>query len=346
MYELKRPKLIEQIRKSIENYRITNIFGIPGIGKTTVCMQCLETYFSNINTTIIRPGSTDQSFITFNFTKGMYVFENFDYSQDRKFLIPKICSISSEVTDIKFIFLSYYNLALEYNSPFLNSIEVPQLTQNETLALFNNLYNKDLLDKYLVEQLLKISDGLPLSVRYITKILLESNIQDSCSIIYNPCIVDCLGKPLDVADNAIKIVTSEINDELLYDLAKNPNLLYALSSYDFERVIARMFEKKGFSVKITQKTRDGGKDIFVAKNDLCSFLFYVECKKYAPDRPVGIDVVQRLYGVVSAEKATGGIVATTSHFAKPVKDYIREYKLENQITLQDYETITNILKTF
>ena len=106
-----------------------------------------------------------------------------------------------------------------------------------------------------------------------------------------------------------------------------------------------MFEKKGFSVKITPKTRDGGKDIFIARNDLCSFLFYVECKKYAPNRPVGIDVIQRLYGVVSAEKATGGIIATTSHFTKSAQNYVREQQLDHQITLQDYDTITNILKT-
>ena len=132
---------------------------------------------------------------------------------------------------------------------------------------------------------------------------------------------------------------------MLYDLAKNPELLHSLSPYDFERVVARMFEKKGFTVKITPQTRDGGKDIFIAKNDLCSFLFYVECKKYSPDLHVGIDVIQRLYGVISAEKATGGIIATTSYFTKPAKDYIQEHQLEHQLTLQDYDTISDILKS-
>lgn len=49
--------------------------------------------------------------------------------------------------------------------------------------------------------------------------------------------------------------------------------------------------------------------------------------------------------MVSAEKATGGIIATTSYFTKPAKDYIQENHLEHQLTLQDYDAISNILKS-
>lgn len=175
--------------------------------------------------------------------------------------------------------------------------------------------------------------------------LLLSSPFGNYDLINKPCIIDASGKVINNVDNRTKIVVTEVNDELLYELSQNPNLLYNLSPYDFERVIARMFEKKGFTIKMTPQTRDGGKDIFIAKNDLCSFLFYVECKKYSPDQHVGIDVIQRLYGVISAEKATGGIIATTSYFTKPAKDYIQEHQLEHQLTLQDYNTISNILKS-
>lgn len=164
------------------------------------------------------------------------------------------------------------------------------------------------------------------------------------SIIYRNCIIGTNGQPISSSEkNNIKIKISDIDEQLLYEISKQPELLYNLSSYDFERIIAKIFEKRGFSVKITPQTRDGGKDIFIAKNDLCSFLFYVECKKYAPNRPVGIEVIQRLYGVISAEKATGGIIATTSYFAKPAKDYVQEHQLEHQLTLQDYDSLVNIL---
>lgn len=176
----------------------------------------------------------------------------------------------------------------------------------------------------------------------------EPNINtatENKSSIYQPCIVDFFGEPISKKKDTSKIIVSEINDQLLYELTQKPDLLYSLTPYNFELVIAKIFEKRGFSVKITPQTCDGGKDIFVAKNDLCSFLFYVECKKYSPDHHVGIDIIQRLYGVISAEKATGGIIATTSYFTDPAKDYIQKHQLNHQITLHDYNVIINNLKS-
>lgn len=183
-------------------------------------------------------------------------------------------------------------------------------------------------------------------IKNITNILNTDVVKfDNTSIICQPCIVNSFGNTIDNIDNPTKIIITEVNDQLLHDLAVNPTLLHDLSSYSFEQVIAKMFEKKGFTVRITPQTRDGGKDIFIAKNDLLSFMFYVECKKYAPNQHVGIDVIQRLYGVISAEKATGGIIATTSYFTKTAKDYIQEHQLEHQLTLQDYNTISDMLKS-
>lgn len=215
---------------------------------------------------------------------------------------------------------------------------------------WTEIINENILKRYhyntynLAED---IADAMfaPRVYNNIRELISSSPFDGNYDLIYNPCLFDALGKVLPEIDNKTKIIITEVNDELLYELSRNPNLLYNLSPYDFERVIARMFEKKGFTVKITPQTRDGGKDIFIAKNDLCSFLFYVECKKYSPDQHVRIDVIQRLYGVISAEKATGGIIATTSYFTKPAKDYIQEHQLEHQLTLQDYNTISNILKS-
>lgn len=187
---------------------------------------------------------------------------------------------------------------------------------------------------------------MTLSAHEINHFLLQRKINgNDLNVLYTPCIVDKYGNKIDEIDSHTKIIVTEISDQLLYELAKNPELLHNLSSYKFECVVAKMFEKQGFSVEITPRTRDGGKDIFIAKQGLASFLFYVECKKYAPNKPVGIDVIQRLYGVISAERANGGFIATTSHFTKPAEDYIKEYNLLHQLTLQDYNTISDILKS-
>lgn len=43
---------------------------------------------------------------------------------------------------------------------------------------------------------------------------------------------------------------------------------------------------------------------------------YFECKKYAPDRPVGVNVVRELYAVMERERVDKGVIVTTSHFTR------------------------------
>ena len=97
---------------------------------------------------------------------------------------------------------------------------------------------------------------------------------------------------------------------------------------------------------MTKQTRDGGVDIYIAeKTDLGKFLFLVECKHYAPNRPVGIEVIRNMYGVLgmNKRKPTGGIIATTSRFAKGVREEIVELNLEHRISLHDFENISELL---
>lgn len=273
---------------------------------------------------------------------GIYIFEDFDayHTLEKYNIINHISKYPNNNT--KFVIILRKKID---NTNFINYINILPFTELETKKYASNFIPQ--ISTYLIHEIFHITNGNPLLIQNILNLLSDSKypINDVSKIIYQPCIVDNRGIPLDKIDESSKIIVTEINDQLLYELSQNPKELYDLSPYNFERVIARMFEKKGFTVKMTPQTRDGGKDIFIAKNDLCSFLFYVECKKYAPNQHVGIDVIQRLYGVISAEKATGGIIATTSYFTKPAKYYIQEHQLEHQLTLQDYNTISDILKS-
>jgi len=86
---------------------------------------------------------------------------------------------------------------------------------------------------------------------------------------------------------------------------------------------------------LTPASKDGGKDIYAAKKDhLGTFLYIVECKKYAPDNPVGVALVRQLNGVLHAEQATAGILATTSFFTSGAKQF--QETVAFQISLKDY----------
>jgi restriction system protein len=79
-----------------------------------------------------------------------------------------------------------------------------------------------------------------------------------------------------------------------------------------------------------------------SRADLGSFLYYVECKRYAPDHPVGVNLVRELYGVVQADRVTAGILATTSFFTRGAKEFQSE--VAYQISLRDYFGIQDWLQ--
>ncbi len=155
------------------------------------------------------------------------------------------------------------------------------------------------------------------------------------------------GLPLSHATKSYKHIISdirEVSDELLQRLVKEPKLLYELSPRLFEQVVAELLSRMGYEVTLTPASRDGGKDVYAAsQNHLGSFLYIVECKKYAPDNPVGVALVRQLYGVVQAEKATAGILATTSFFTKDAKEF--QGQAAFQISLQDYLGIQKWLQS-
>lgn len=344
-----RHELLDKIRKSISNFKITYIFGDPGVGKTTICNQCLQKYFDNEKVYFLRNYFDIRVLESYTFNNGIYVFEDFNALYIDEYMIDYIYKIAF-TSDAKFIFIStnksmgIRNHILDVVKPFINLIEINPFTNDEMNDYLNSLFQ--FYDEKILDKIFSVTKGNALLSHEIGHLLLNKFIAtDDLNISYKPCIVDKYGNPINKIDSKTKIIVTEINDQLLYEISKKPELLHNLSSYDFERVIARIFEKQGYLVEITPKTHDGGKDIFIAKQGLASFLFYVECKKYTPNRPVGIDIIQRLYGVISAEKANGGFIATTSHFTKPAEDYIKEYNLEHQLTLQDYNTISDILKS-
>lgn len=134
-----------------------------------------------------------------------------------------------------------------------------------------------------------------------------------------------------------------INERLLELFQKDPESLHRISSREFEQVIAELFAEEGYEVAITPESRDGGKDIYVYKKDpLTETMFLVECKRYTPPNTVGVEIARQLYGVVQHERASGGILVTTSYFTKPAQEFAKS--IPYQLFLRDFEYLTKWLK--
>jgi restriction system protein len=146
-------------------------------------------------------------------------------------------------------------------------------------------------------------------------------------------------KPSSVVINDLVVVSHDV----ITTLAKDPRSMYSLTSRQYEEVVAELLARRGYAVELTPMSRDGGYDIYAAKKDsVGSFLYLVECKKYAPENHVGVGLVRQLHGVVQQSRATAGILATTSFFTRDAQEFAEEIKW--QLSLRDYVVMTEWLQ--
>ena len=138
--------------------------------------------------------------------------------------------------------------------------------------------------------------------------------------------------------DALVQVVHEITTELIEYLKRHPKALYDIRPRQFEELIAEILAHYGWTVRLTPPTKDGGYDLFAVTQDLSGVesAWIIECKKYAPERKVGVGIVRALFGVKADLHVANAMLATTSHFTKGVGEYkASRYDLE----LRDYEGI-------
>lgn len=113
---------------------------------------------------------------------------------------------------------------------------------------------------------------------------------------------------------------------LLDQILRLPELMRNLSALEFERFVATLIDKLGFEdVVITPRSGDQGRDILAVKRVLgIPVLFAFECKRYGPDKPVGVELLRALLGTIShgPTKANKGILVTTSRFTSGARKYL------------------------
>lgn len=134
--------------------------------------------------------------------------------------------------------------------------------------------------------------------------------------------------------------------ELYEYLNKEPEALYNLAPRKFEELVANIFKNNGFTVELTPSTRDGGYDIFACQNNSFSgqSIYLVECKRHKPSNKVGIGIVRQLLGVMLSEnKATKGIIVTSSTFTNPAIEL--QENNSHRLALNDYDDLTDWIRS-
>ena len=101
--------------------------------------------------------------------------------------------------------------------------------------------------------------------------------------------------------------------------------LRTISWRKFEELVGETYRRKGYAVVETGGGgADGGVDLILRKD---GEKLLVQCKHWKKDK-VGVKVVRELYGVVTAESASGGIVISSGTFTQEAKEFARGKRIE------------------
>ena len=128
-------------------------------------------------------------------------------------------------------------------------------------------------------------------------------------------------------------------------LAAHPEQMYHLQPRKFEEVLAAIFRAQGYEVELTPASRDGGLDLRLVRKDTTGeVLTLVEAKRYSAVRRVQVGIVRSLYGVVEEQRASKGLVVTTSFFTKGARSFQRN--LPYRLQLADFDNVLDWLKSY
>lgn len=112
-------------------------------------------------------------------------------------------------------------------------------------------------------------------------------------------------------------------DRLIVDIAENYDRIYDISSREFEEIVERLFQDKGFETRLTPKTRDGGVDIIAIKYEIGKpVCFYVECKRVGRKKSIGINIVRSLFGVQMADRINKSLLVTTGRITHDARRFV------------------------
>jgi restriction system protein len=118
-----------------------------------------------------------------------------------------------------------------------------------------------------------------------------------------------------VAEGILLRSTSFVWQEIAERLGADWTVAYQLSSENWEEIVAGAFKKAGYSVVLTPRSGDHGRDVIATRAGVGCVKIIGSVKAYRPGNLVSYDHVRALVGVMTGERdVSKGIIATTSDF--------------------------------
>lgn len=351
-------KQLNEICHSKPNFCVL-ISGCAGCGKTTLlkfleknlCYTDTKYYFFHASN--FECGFNISNFNEYELKNSIFLIDGVDEAKNPEVILHQLKNMQKVIVTSR---------QLYYNHNFTDVIRIGRLTKQQCAKLIDSYLGPVKLASDVFDILVDSSSSLAISLilrllnEYINNsdqihdaiIKLGSKISQKYKLgqglyLQSPELL-IPEKPEIIIPKPIVEDISTINTSLLSKIAQNPKLLHECSPREFEELVCEMLDKKGYKVNLTSQTKDGGKDIIIVENNLLgSFLIYVECKHCSPERPIGVNLVRELYGTISADEATAGLLITSSYFSKDAINF--KNKVKHRISLMDYiQLISEIQK--
>lgn len=106
----------------------------------------------------------------------------------------------------------------------------------------------------------------------------------------------------------------------------------------FEGVLRKFFESKGYQATLTSNGADGGIDILLRKGQVIEM---VQAKHWKTNR-VGVAVIREIYGVIQAEGFHRGFIITSGLFTTEAREFAD--KVSGKVILIDGDLLIEIIK--
>jgi restriction system protein len=105
----------------------------------------------------------------------------------------------------------------------------------------------------------------------------------------------------------------------LSELANSPTALSRLDWRQTEELVAGAYREEGWTVTLTPRSRDKGRDIIAHRDDIGAIRVLDQVKQYAPGHTVDAGEVREIFGTLNLDpKASKAVITTTSRFAPGV----------------------------
>lgn len=114
--------------------------------------------------------------------------------------------------------------------------------------------------------------------------------------------------------------------DLLSNLDDRANLM-DLNPTEFEQLVSNLFTRMGLDARLTQSSKDGGVDcIAFDTRPVIGGKIVIQAKRYK--NTVDVSAVRDLYGTMSHEGASKGILVTTSGYGKASFEFVKDKPIE------------------